>query len=276
MSRFNSNITSSLNKKRKKIFIRKLILLGFLLFFLFVTCIFIVRSSALKIKTISIVGNTTVSQDEILGVINLDIQKEYFWIIPTDNFFLLRRNDIQNHLLKDIPNIQLAQVSFSGLHTLVISVSERQQASVWCGGNPDFFDNCYAMDANGFIFETATSSLSTSTLTYFGLITDKNPIGETYFSGHFIETSAFYHQLMSLNIYPESFSISNDGTGNIYTVNLWYGGKMIADDTKVFAQDITDMKAVITNGYVKTDIKSLQKINYIDLRYGDKVVLKFN
>jgi cell division septal protein FtsQ len=268
-----SNISSSLQKKRKKHLIRKLILLGVLALCLIATFVFIIRLPSLKIKTVSVVGNTSVSQDEILAIANPIIAKEYLWIIPTDNFFFLHRSDIQKQLIGQIQKLQSVDVSFTDMHDVQISVTERQLASTWCDGVPTFSQNCYGMDTNGLIFEQASSTLSTSTQTYFGLITDANPIGETYFSGHFVDATNFFTALAKMNLNPVSFYATSPDN---YEINLAYGGKIIVDNSKTFVQDATDVQAVIDNKYLKTDVASLKKINYIDLRYGNKVVLDFH
>ncbi len=244
-------------------------------------------SSKIEVNTITVSGNTSILSSNISSIAASELNKKYLWIIPTDNFFLLRKSSIQNDILNTIKTLNSVKVSFQNIHTINIAVSERAGEDMWCSGTPTSTSTCYSMDKTGFIFAQSNTSVSTTSPYYFGLI-NGNPIGQIYFGDTnanvasantalsntgFALVSNFFHALVKMNFNPRSFYASDDHEYEIYLVN---GGKIMINDKKTFDQDISNLQALIDNGFIKTDKKFLQRINYIDLRYGNKIDLTLN
>ncbi len=275
-----STINSSLAKKRRKNFLKKIVLLSVFVLVVVSVTLFGITSDKLKVKNIIINGNVTVSRDQILADANVSLNKKYLWFIPTDNFFLLRRSLIEKTILTNMKKIESVKVTFSDTHTVQITVSERQQYALWCASASD----CYSMDHYGFIYEQ--TSPATTSAKYFGLITD-TPIGKTYFepvkntasvSGTLVQNdfkniSTLFTILTKLNLQPESFTALDE---HEYEVKLSLGGTIFLNDKKTLEKSLTNLQALIDGGYIKTDEAFLKKIKYIDLRYGNKVDFKLN
>ena len=246
----------------------------FILFFISL-CILGLTSNAVRVHTVLVTGNNSISHDKIESIANGVLDQKYAWIIPTDNYLLLRRDDIKDQILKTIQTINTVQISFHGLNTIEIAVSERVAQDLWCADNPSASKNCFLMDKTGFIFATssfaiATSSSATSTFpAYFGFIKDEDPIGKFYFDNHrFNEISELMRVLNQMNFGPKYFYAVDEHT---YQVYLRDGGKILLNDAKTFQESLTNLQAVVSNRFIRTDIASLKKINYIDLESDNKV-----
>ncbi len=263
-----SNINQSLRKKRRLSRIRKIGLSALYILFLISLCILGLTSDKVRIRNVSIAGNSSVSSSEISAIVNAELNKRYLLIIPTDNYLLLERNDIKNQILSDIKTINSVKISFKNLNDIEIKVSERVAQNHWCGGTPDVPGNCFLMDKTGFVF--ASSTVISAFPEYFGMITNQNPIGEFYFDSHrFAEISAFIGALSQLDFYPEYFYAVDAHTYQVYLQN---GGKILLNDEKTFGQSLINLQALVNDGFIKMDKASLAKINYVDLRYGNRVV----
>ncbi len=271
--RSSSNINSSLKKKRRLGVSKKVgIWAIFILFFISLFVLGLTRQEV-RISNVTVSGNSAVSKEDISNIVEQKLTERYLWIIPTDNFLLLKRGAIKNEILNDFKKVKTADIFFHSLKDIEITVTEREAKYLWCDGMPTKYKNCYFMDKNGFIFAEAPDFSGNPFTKYFGLIIG-NPVGQSYFnSARFNEINTFFTKLNDMKFSPVSFNAVDESQ---YEVYLSVGGKIIFDDKKTFDKDIINLQAVIDSGYIKTDPASLQKIKYIDLRFGNKVVLKNN
>lgn len=273
MAQIRSNIGTTLNKKRKMSFLKKLgIYFIFILFFVSLG-IWGLTTDKVQIKEVKISGNSSVSSENLSKIIQNELNTYYLWIIPTNNILLLRRGEIRGQILNGFKKIKSVGVYLNGLDKIEVAVVERESNSLWCDGGPETTKKCYFMDAAGFIYEEAPEFSGDTFPKYFGLITDKDPIGQIYFSNNFKNISALYEMLGKISFIPKNFSAVNE---HEYEINLVYAGKIIMNDKKSFESQLVNLQALVDNGYIKTDIDSLKKIKYIDLRFGNKVNFELN
>jgi hypothetical protein len=271
--RSRSNISSSLGKKRRHVFYKRFLICSILVFILLVAGIYCLYLDNLKIKDISVSGNSTVSQDEIVSIVKNELNKKDLWLIPTDNFFFFKRLTIPKKILEDIKKINTVSIYFSDFNKIIIDVSERTSKNLWCNNLKGNLEKCYFMDDQGFVYADAPDFDENLFPKYFGLITSSNPIGQNYFNNsRFSEISKLFSDIKGMNFNPVSFNaISNDE----YEVGLALGGKIMLNNEKVFQNFLIDLKTLVNNGYIKTDDSTLSKLNHIDLRFGNKVHFDF-
>ncbi len=224
-----------------------------------------------RVHDVVITGNSAVHTADIAAVADTLLDKRYLGIVATDNILLLDRAGIKNTLLATFKNIHTVEISFSGLNTLHISVTERLMQSLWCAGMPDHPGACFFMDSDGFVFAKATST-AISIPRYFGLIASSSPIGESYASSSFFALLAkVFDTVRAMQFAPYAFSAQSIDE---YEITLKGGGILYLNNGKPFSQSLMNLQALIDNGYIKTDDGFLKKIQYIDLRYGNKVDFK--
>ena len=225
-------------------------------------------SNKVRILNVTVSGNTTVSIDQILSIVNPILDKKDLLIVPTDNFFLLKGNKIKNQILTSVKTISAVKISFQNLNTINITISERSAGDLWCQGDPRKIGNCFLMDKTGFVF---ASSTATSTLpTYFGFFaTTTNPVGESYFdSARFADIEGLMQAVNQLGFRPQYFDAIDTHT---YQVYLKDGGKILLNNEKTFGESLTNLETLVNDGFIKVNDATLKKINYVDLQSGDKV-----
>ncbi len=271
--RSGSNIISTLHRKKRLSFIKKIwVYFVFVLFFVSLGVLGL-TTSEVCIKEIKVSGNFSIPTEYILKSANIEINKYYFWIIPTDNILLLRRTEIKNNILNDIKEIGSVKILINEIDKIEISVKERESKNLWCKGAPTNIGVCYFMDSDGFVFEEAPIFSSDVFPEYFGLIADENPIGQFYFKDNFKKISGLYGAFQKISFEPKYFNVVN---AHEYEVYISGGGRILINDEKSFESELINLQALVNSGYIKNDTESLKKINYIDLRFGNKVNFELN
>lgn len=273
MVQHRSNVGMSLNRRRHTSFIKKIfVYIIFTLFFVSLSILGLTREEVI-IKDIVVSGNTSVSTEDILKIIENNISNNYLFIIRTDNILLLRRGEIKNDILNNIKKISEVSISVRAVDKIEIAVKERESKNLWCDGTPAVSKNCYFMDSSSFIFEKAAVFSSDTFPKYFGLITDENPIGQLYLKENFSNVINLFNKLKEMSFEPKSFNAINI---HEYEVYLLGDGKIILNDKKSFESSLLNLQALVNDGYIKNDKESIKKIKYIDLRFGNKVNFELN
>ncbi|MFA5764039.1 MAG: FtsQ-type POTRA domain-containing protein [Candidatus Paceibacterota bacterium] len=266
-----SSINSSFKKKRRASFFKRsgviLVLVIIILSFL----VWLSRTEKVRVQHITISGDSSISQDDILNVVKADMEKKYLWIIGTDNFILLNKGRVEQDILSNYKKIESAEISFSDMNSIDVKVTNRVASSFWCLGTPMDAKNCFFMDQNGLVFSEAPNIPGSDMFRYFGSITE-NFVGASYFDrDEFQKMGKFISDMKAISFDPISF---NAVDAHEYETYLSSGGKVLLNDQKGFEASFVKLKALVDNGYVKTTPDFLKRINYIDLRFGDKVSFK--
>jgi len=260
-----SNIGASLNKKRKVSFFKKM--MAYFIFVLFFVSLAVwgLSTEQVCIKNIMVTGNTSVPTDNIMKVVNGELNKNYLWIIATDNILLLRRAEIKKQILDDNKKIGEVSIFIRGVE---ISIKERESKNLWCNGKSFDLKNCYFMDTNGFVFEKAPIFSEDAFPEYFGLLKEGDPVGQFYLKDNFKEVSSLYNAFKQIAFIPKYFNAVDEHEYEVYILG---GGKILINDKKSFESSLINLQALIDNGYIKNDTASLNNIKYVDLRFGNKV-----
>ena len=264
-----SRVSSSL-KKRKRIssFKKTLYIFIFILFFASLFALSL-TSDKLVINNIFVSGNSSVSESDISGIAEAWLNEKYLWFIRTDNTFLIKRSEIRVQILDLIPKIESVKIDFHGPVNVEIIVTERAPIGIWCQNLPSDPGKCFFLDRTGFVFGEAPKFGDSIYPEYFGFIDSTNAIKSGYFDeSKFSQIDQFYGKIKDMKLSPKYFYAKDE---HEYEVGLSDGGKIFANDTQSFEKELSNLQALIDSGYVKTDKAFLKKIDYIDLRFGNKV-----
>jgi len=268
-----SNIGASLNKRRHAGLIKKVgAYFIFVLFFISLAVLGL-TTEKVRIKDVVVSGNSSVSTDNIMKIVDDEINKNYLWIIPTDNILLLHRAEIKNQILDNFKKIGSVRILINGIDEIEIVVIVRESKNLWCKGTPADAKDCYFMDSDGFVFEEAPGFSEDAFPEYFGLITGGNPVGQFYFKDNFKNISSLYNTLKKMSFWPKYFNALDEHEYEIYILG---GGKILINDKRSFESSLINLQALVNNGYIKNDAESLNKIKYVDLRFGNKVNFELN
>ncbi len=219
----------------------------------------------MQVQSVDISGNSTINKEDISKIVYQNLDKDYFYLLKTNNFFFLKRDEIKNELVSNFPKIESVDINFYTLNNMKIRVNEREAKYLWCNAT----STCYFMDKTGFIFKEAPTLSPNPFFEFLGSIT-YDPVGKYFLKEKFSNISSFIDSINKIGFVTKSFTVIEE---HKYEITLSTGAKIILDDKKTFEQDLTALQAIIDNGYIKPGDSSFQKIKSMDLRYGNKVIL---
>lgn len=275
---------SKLRRRRRKIFAVKISLVFLLLIVFIFSLSLLSKISFFQIENIEVYGNSTISKNEIINAIRKEASTKYFMIFPKSNIFLYPKKTTEKKLEDDFKQIKKITIKSKGFKAVNVEIIERKPDSLWCFGGVEneksaqtneHLKTCYFLDEDGVIFSEAPDFSGNAFIRYRGLIDDtEQPIGKTYFpEGKFREMSQFVSSLESLGLTVIEFYAESESD---YEINLKNDIKIILDDRQPFSKIFENIQAISEEVDLKSEYSTSHssKINYIDLRFGNKVYLK--
>lgn len=269
-------------KKKKRLKIGIKFLIGIFVLILLLSGIAILsRSDKINIKIIEVKGVNSIDTRTVEELIKENISGHYLYFFPKSNIFILPKNKIRYELENNHKQFKNIELKIVGTTTLVVTLSVREAQYLWCG--EEFLStelkSCYFMDENGFIYDNAPYFSGDVYFKFFGKIDFiDNPIGAIFQSVHFEKISLLKELLKEINIEPIALYLREDGDMELYLSSS-------ADDIKpkiIFNPDADVVKmsenlqsALLTDPLMSDFKDKYNKLQYIDLRFGNKVYYKF-
>jgi hypothetical protein len=234
-----------------------------------------------SIESVEVLGAQVVPADTIADYAESLIYNGSHSFFSHANIFLYPSALIEKDIPLEFPRIQSATIARNSLlaNAITITVVERQPTALWCT-SPGGGGTCYDMDQNGFIFAQASANASTSEGFVFsgGIATSTdststpqtNMIGQTFAPGHVQGLIAFLQQLGQAGFTPLGANVQSDED---FTVPLQQGFYIYAS----FGEDpgalVNNLQLVLSSDALSGQVQDLE---YVDLRFGDKVYYKLN
>lgn len=266
-------------KRNKKLFRYGLFFLTFALIVSFVS--YISHRPQIRISKVELSGGILVKEDDVSEKTKEFLSGSYFWLFPKNNSLLYPRGGLQNYLKETFKRIDTINTSLKDLNTLVVSIMERKPIAMWCGNDisqkyqntmeDGLQEQCYFLDSDGMIFAEAPQFSGNAYFKYYGLVATDTPIVDNYYissSTEFRELTQFVENAKQLSLKP--LYIEGNGDGQ-FIMTLSDGGEIYFDMKEPLSKTSQNLEALL-----KTDIlaKNISRIDYIDLRYGNKLFYK--
>lgn len=269
----NSPRLLELKKRRQRVLLNKVLLSLFALSLVFGILVYISRTPSLNISEIKIAGNKVVDSEEIKAVVSEEIAGNYLWFFPKANILYYSKKNIENKLHDKFKRLKDISFSIKNGGVLEISVTERTALYTWCGDTINLVvgvpseEKCYFMDEAGFIFDEAP---------YFS--------GDVYFKFYgaiqnFEKLVSFKKALENLGLKPVALSTETSGDVKIF---LPKGNSLPTGPEIIFKVDadlpvvVGNLKAALSTEPLLSNFKNkYSSLEYIDLRFGNKVYYKF-
>ena len=232
----------------------------------------------INISRITVLGNTTVSEEDIRSYLEERLSGGYVRIFSRANVFLFQPKVIEEELRGTFKKIEQVEVSRDSLQSIVVDVSERKPFYLWCTteAKKEVEQPCYFLDINGYVFAPAPYFSGSVYFEFYKPFVggNENPIG-TYFlpESEFKRLIAFRNSLREINIEPKSLSVLDSGDYSF----------LLLDGTEVFFNPKQDFDLLFHNLVATFDTEQFSRkrkqgfsLEYIDLRFDNKVYYRFN
>lgn len=282
------NITSprvEIMKRKRKLYKIRLSILFFVLFVaLIYTLSYFSSHEKITLQNVVIEGTSVVSAKDLESRVQLGISGKYLYLFSKSNSFIYPRKYLESDLIKQFPRIEKITISRDNLRTLNIKVTERSGSYLYCGSKvpemqTDVGENCYFLNENGYIFDKAPYFSGNIYFKYYSNTSESNLLGSQIFStDRFHLLNRFVEGVSGIGFKPIYMVIMEDGDHNLYLDHE----KSLSTPKIMFKAD-NDLHIILENlalamkkpEFANEINSKYATLSYIDLRFDNKVVYKF-
>lgn len=233
------------------------------------------------ISEIIVEGEEVISEETIKEFTNTELSKKYLWSIPKKNAFLYPRKKIESGLSEQFKRLDSVSVGRSSLKALTVSIEERKERYLWCGAElvktRTSATQCYLSDSGGYIFSEAPYYSGSLFFEFYGGLSEEpatGPVGGTILTEEkFSVLISFIEKLGELGLAVQKISVKADGDYELY---LEGGGKVLINSKNDIAKGLENLSIALESDPLKKKmVEERAGLDYLDVRFGNKVFFKF-
>ena len=259
----------------------KAVVFGIIFFAIFAGVVAFFRIPYLQVEKIEISGNGLIGDDDLTNAIKAKMEEKYLWLLPKSNIFLIPKDKILTELPEEFKRIKKMSLDKKYFGGIVLKIDERSNAVLFCEK-----EDCAYADEKGFVFEKAPYF---SGAVFLKLIEQRNSdSGENaktideYLGTSLIAESEFKKilEFAGLARLDSARLAAKTGGGvsevvlkkeNIYEFYTQEGWKVILNDKNEPQSAYLNLITALDS-----NIKDKRpKLDYIDLRLGNKIYFKY-
>lgn len=262
-----------IKKSRKFLTWKKIIFI-----FIFLGLLFgigsLLRSSKMQVDTFTTLGTSVLDTREIEDEVRSQLVGTWLWIFPRTSVLLVNDKAIERALKEKFSRIETVNVRRTNLHSIEITIKEFDAVYLWCSSVED---DCYFMDKQGVVYSKAPVFSGSA---YPKLFTGA-PLETLPFVGmaslELGRVAELQEKLSEINITPVAFRNISPRELQIDFLHNKTIAKLQIDPTT----STTTSLEYLFSGIRTEPLASLfrnenKKLLYIDVRFPNKVVYKFD
>lgn len=264
---------ASSRKLRRKRLILKAVVFGVAFIAVFAGIVAFFRIPYLQVNKIEIIGNNFIVESDLIEKVREKLNGKYLWLFPKANIFLIPKDEILAELPEEFKRIKKIIIDKKYFDTLVIKLEERDNPVLFCKK-----EDCAYSDENGFVFEKAPYF---SGAVFLKLIDQRNSDDdenektiEKYLGLNLMAENEFDKILEFVKLMGKTAGgvseviLKKENIYEFYTQEGW----------KIILNDKNEPKSAYLNlvTALESNVKDKRtKLDYIDLRLGNKVYFKY-
>jgi len=256
--------SSNLIKRKKKILRLKIIGLFVLAFFIIGGLAYLSNSDSVKISNIYINDTTFFDKKEIEKIIREELEGRYLLVLGKNNIFLLPKYKIEERVREYNKSIKIVSVDLSGTRSISVNIEEYKPTAVWCQEV-----DCYYLNEDGFIFNKAPLEYDKN-LVKFNDWLKGEPVGKNY-----TDPEIFKKMITLINLVskvPLKIVSVNTDDGLTFNLHTDVGTRLLYEINDNPEDVANNLNTVLEKDAINR--AQLNNIDYIDLRFGNKVYYK--
>lgn len=214
-----------------------------------------------RVQTVSVIGADVLSPQIIGATTKTFAEGSHLLIFPKDSIFILPTESIEQDLLQTFPRLNSADIKRTGFDSIDVVVGERTKEGMWC---PQATSTpCTLIDENGVLFAPAKEELVP---VYGDLYEEGYVLGNVVFEpGAYIKVHRLKNAIEETGVsitriafvQPDEVTLEVNGGTEIYYV--------LGEESQI-AEALPPILSV----------ENLETIEYIDMRFGNRVYIQRN
>ncbi len=222
----------------------------------------------LEVREIQVRGHSTLAEEDMRAFAENLAEEKYWGLLPKRNVFLYPKRTLEERLLSSFPKLLSVEVSLEDFHRLSIVVEERTPLALWCGHSKEERGECLFLDREGYTYAPAPEFSGVVFVRYFGAL--KGEVGTQFLTEREFRSVAALVAELGSHGEPSDVEITTDGDAQVSFIE----GFKVFFALKDRSEDILErFRLVLEAEPLKGG--GLEKISYVDLRFGDRVVYTF-
>lgn len=276
---------AELRRQRRRSLRIKIIIVSLLIVATFVAFGFIARTPSIRVASFNISGNKLIETSEVESLVSSILSGKYLWLYPKNNIFLLPRRELKESIMQQFKRAEDVSININAERVLSIRISERGAQYTWCGNTLPALvessnDKCYFLDEFGYIFDEAPYFSGATYLKFYGGLGEMdNPVGQRILPTSFEKLVYLQNVINQTGFNVSSVVIDPKGEIDMYLAAFTTppdAPKIILKIDSDVEKLAENLQAAVSAEPFKTELKNnYNNLNYIDLRFGNKVYYKF-
>ncbi|MEY4440899.1 MAG: hypothetical protein RLY49_525 [Candidatus Parcubacteria bacterium] len=260
-------ISDSLRKKKKKVKKIKIYLWAIFSFLCIVGFLYVLTIPAFQIQEVKVTGTMFVDKSEIEQKTNTLLDRKFLGFIPNRNIFLFSKHELEE-LLKQNPAIISAKIRKDFFHILTIDVKEHEKEMIYCTTLEK--TECFYLNKDGFVYAPVKGFIIPEQEIIIYNEKEVKKLQDTFIQKEvYVDISLFVKNLARQEIKIKEVYIKADSTVEFVS---WENTRFITSIFDEYKKDFANLIALFEKQAITKE--QLQNIEYIDLRFGNKVFYK--
>ncbi len=260
-------VSDTLKQKKKKIKKIKLYLILFVCILLLSGFIYLLQIPQIQITETKIKGNSFVTTEEIQNKTDVLLNSTILWFIPKRNIFLFP-SSVLTQKIKENPAIIDVKINKEFFNVLEIQVTEQEKQAVYCTSFER--NDCYYINGEGLIYSKITEYIVPEQEIIIYREEEQRKITENILKTDLYENVLGFIKSSSRYGIPIQYAyLKGDTTLEFHTAS---GATLLTSRYDDYEKDFNNFIALFDQNVLTKE--QLSEIEYIDLRFGNKVFYK--
>jgi cell division septal protein FtsQ len=257
--------SSKLIQRKRRIKKIKITLYVILFLSLIFGFFYAMKHPKLNVSVIDIVDNTFSNTSKLEARVSSSLDGNVFFFIPKTNALFLPRFEIEESIKEEAPEISTIDIDLKGFNNIEVSINEFEPKLLL-----EVKDKNYFVNEFGDVFMEAPLLHSHDDLLSFFNDLEEVEIRDNVIDADFLRSiNLFSEKLNNLDI--RVHGVSHEGE-DVYYIKTDLGFDILVSSQDNLEISFENIKTILENGTLSRE--QLPDVNYIDLRFGNKVFYK--